>query len=164
MLLPGPRPLAGILTNEQTGGVARWQPPRAFPEPGGLREETSGGLSVRLSARCQVVKAGSRHLSPSDPKSVKDRMTDYDTREQLAGSRAKLSGGSAVHLSSGGSQKYLHCAGCSPALSGPTGRKREVLVFITFLLGSVIVNVEGAESWETRLEGCPARSRGSVKI
>lgn len=42
VLFPGPRPLAGMLTNEQTGSVARWQPPRAFPEPGGLREETSG--------------------------------------------------------------------------------------------------------------------------
>lgn len=93
-------------------------------------------------------------------------MTDYDTREQLAGSHAKLSGGSAVHLSIGGSQKYPHCviSKLLPGALGPTGRKREVLVFITFLLRSVILNVDGAESWETRLEDCPEHSRGSVKI
>lgn len=43
------------------------------------------GLSQCLSTRCHVAKAGSRHLSHSNPKSVKDRMTGCDTGEQLAG-------------------------------------------------------------------------------
>lgn len=67
------------------------------------------GASLRLSARCHIAKAGSRHLSHSDPKSVKDWMTGCDTGEQLASLSAKLSGSRAAHFSGCHSQKYTQC-------------------------------------------------------
>lgn len=99
-----------LLTNEQTGVMARWQPRVPFTGPEGwMGGKTSGGLSLRLSTRCHVAKAGSRHLSHSDPKSVKDQMTGCDTGEQLAGLSAELSGRRAAHFSGCRSQKYIRC-------------------------------------------------------
>lgn len=81
-----------------------------FHRPWGLEGRGNfWGLSRCLSTRCQVAKAGPRHLSHSDPKSVKDRMTGCDTGEQLAGVSAKLSGRRAAHFSGCRSQKYTHC-------------------------------------------------------
>lgn len=67
------------------------------------------GLAARLSARCHVAEAGSRHLSHSDPKSVKDPMTGCDTGEQLTGLSAKLSRSRAAHFNGCHCQKYTQC-------------------------------------------------------
>lgn len=91
----------------------------AFYKPGAACGDF-WGLSVCLSYRCHVVKAGSRHLSHSDPKSVKDQMTDCDTRERLAGSRAELSKSGAVSSGGCGNQKYPHCV-ISTLLPGTPG-------------------------------------------
>lgn len=61
--------------------------------------EDSRGLSLSLSTRYHIAQAGSRHLSHSDPKSVKDWMTGCDTGEQLAGLSTKLSGSRATRFS-----------------------------------------------------------------
>ena len=99
--------------------MAWWQPCEPFTSPVGCVCGDFWGVSVCLSSRCHVVKAGSRHLSHSDPKSVKDQVTDYDTGEQLAGSRAELSGSSAAHLRGCGSQKYPHCVISLPLAALP---------------------------------------------
>lgn len=99
-----------LLTNEQTGVMAWWQPWVPFPSPKGwMGGKTSGGCSLCLSARCHVAEAGFRHLSHSDPKSVKDQMTGCDTGEQLAGLSTKLSRSRAAHFSGCHSQKYTQC-------------------------------------------------------
>lgn len=72
--------------------------------------EDSGGLSLSLSTRHHVAEADSRHLSHSDPKSVKDQMTGCDTGEQLAGLSVKLSGRRATYtFQHCHSQKYTRC-------------------------------------------------------
>lgn len=99
-----------LVTKEQTGVMAWWQPWVPFNRPEGcMGGKTSRGLSLRLSARCHVAKAGSRHLSHSDPESVKDQMTSFDTGEQLTGLSTKLSRSRDAHLSSCHSQKYTQC-------------------------------------------------------
>lgn len=98
-----------LVTNKQTCVMALWQPWVSFTGPGGWRGGETSGASRCLSTRCHVAKAGSRHLSHSDPKSVKDRMTGCDTGEQLTGVSAELSGRRAAHFSGCRSQKYTRC-------------------------------------------------------
>ena len=114
-----------------------------FHRPWGLEGRGNfWGLSRCLSTRCQVAKAGSRHLSHSDPKSVKDWMTGCDTGEQLAGVSAELSGRRAAHFSGCRSQKYTHCIidvlfqGILQGLNGVYFRQHSII--INFLLGRTV--------------------------
>lgn len=125
-----------FLTNEQTGILARWQPRVPFSGPKGwMGGKTCGGLSLHPSTRCHVAKADSRHLSYSDPKSVKDQMTGCDTGEQLAGWSTELSGRRAAHFSGCRSQKYTQCIinallrGILQGLGGAYFRQHSIINF-----------------------------------